>query len=172
MNKKYSYLFLSGLLLSACGGSDKNSFKPTTKGVEISVNNVSEKSPKIVRLEVFGDRIIRVSATKEDKFKDPQSLVIVDQKSAPSFKVEQNGDTVKVITNALKANVLTSNGKVFFTDLSGKLILSETDGGKTLTPYQVTQTHADGKPETYNGWSYRAVFDSPDDEAIYGLGQH
>ncbi|MBQ5538623.1 MAG: DUF4968 domain-containing protein, partial [Bacteroidales bacterium] len=172
MNKKYSYLFLSGLLLSACGGSETNSFKQTSKGVEVSVKNVSENTPKIVRLEVFGDKIIRVSATKDDKFKDPQSLVIVDQKSQPAFKVEQNGDTVKVITNALKANVLTSNGKVFFTDLSGKVILSEADNGKTLTPYQVTQTHADGKPETFNGWSYQAVFDSPDDEAFYGLGQH
>ena len=147
MNKKYSYLFLSGLLLSACGGSETNSFKQTPKGVEVSVKNVSENTPKIVRLEVFGDKIIRVSATKDDKFKDPQSLVIVDQKSQPAFKVEQNGDTVKVITNALKANVLTSSGKVFFTDLSGKVILSEADNGTTLTPYQVTQTTPTANPK-------------------------
>lgn len=169
--KNYSYLLLSGLLLSACGGG-QSPFTQTDKGVEINVKNVQETTPKKVRLEVFGNKIIRVSATRDDKFKDPQSLVIVNQKNKTPFKVEQNGDTVKVITNALKANVLTSSGKVFFTDLNGKLILSEADNGKNLTPYQVTQIHSDGKPETYNGWSYQAVFDSPDGEAFYGLGQH
>ncbi|MBR2201793.1 MAG: DUF4968 domain-containing protein [Bacteroidales bacterium] len=138
------------------------------KGVEVNVKATGEK----VRLQVFGDRIIRVSATKDNAFKDPQSLAVVAQKCQPEFRVEQSGDTVKVITNALRANVLTSSGKVIFTDLNGNILLSEADGGRTFEPYQVTQTHADGKPETYKGWSYRQVFDSPDDEAIYGLGQH
>ena len=169
--KNYSYLFLSGLLLAGCGGSEIN-YTKTDKGVVVEVKNLTENSPKKVRLEVVGDKIIRVSATKDNDFKDPQSLVVVDQKQKTSFNVEQSGDTIRVITNAIKANVLTSNGKVFFTTLDGKTILSEVDNGKTLTPYQVEQIHADGKPETYHGWSYRAVFDSPDDEAFYGLGQH
>ena len=169
--KNYSYLFLSGLLLAGCGGSEIN-YTKTDKGVVVEVKNLTENSPKKVRLEVVGDKIIRVSATKDNDFKDPQSLVVVDQKQKTSFNVEQSGDTIRVITNAIKANVLTSNGKVFFTTLDGKTILSEVDNGKTLTPYQVEQIHADGKPETYHGWSYMAVFDSPDDEAFYGLGQH
>lgn len=45
-------------------------------------------------------------------------------------------------------------------------------GRKKFTPYSVEQTHADGKPETYNGWTYHQLFESPDDEAFYGLGQH
>ncbi|MBQ5513133.1 MAG: DUF4968 domain-containing protein, partial [Bacteroidales bacterium] len=165
----YHPLIALTFLLAACGGGESGSgYVKNEKGVEVNVKATGEK----VRLQVFGDRIIRVSATKDNAFKDPQSLAVVAQKCQPEFRVEQSGDTVKVITNALRANVLTSSGKVFFTDLSGNILLSEADGGRTFEPYQVTQTHADGKPETYKGWSYRQVFDSPDDEAIYGLGQH
>ncbi|MBQ5575494.1 MAG: DUF4968 domain-containing protein, partial [Bacteroidales bacterium] len=149
----YHPLIALTFLLAACGGGESGYVK-NEKGVEVNVKATGEK----VRLQVFGDRIIRVSATKDNAFKDPQSLAVVDQKCQPEFRVEQSGDTVKVITNALRANVLTSSGKVFFTDLSGNILLSETDGGRTFEPYQVTQTHADGKPETYKGWSYRQVF--------------
>ncbi len=171
MNKKLSFLLVSAVAFAGCGGPSQD-YQQTDKGVVVKVKNPTADSPTLVRVDAFGDKIIRVSATRDDKFKDPQSLVVVNVKNRPQYSVEQSGDTVKVITNALKANVLTSNGKVFFTDLDGKVILAESEGGKTLTPYQVEQIHADGKPETYNGWSYRAVFESPDDEAFYGLGQH
>ena len=167
MKKKLISLLAPALLLTACGGGDAPVIT-TQNGVEVNVKSTGQK----VRLQVIGDKIIRVSATKDKAFKDPQSLAVVNQKCKPEFKTEQNGDTVKLITNNLIANLITSSGKVIFTDLNGNIILSEADGGRTLTPYQVTQTHADGTPETYNGWSYRQVFDSPDDDAFYGLGQH
>lgn len=173
--KKRTIVYVSmslATMFASCGGAGDSSFTKTDKGVEISVKNVTENSPKKVRIQVFGEKIMRVSATRDNNFKDSQSLIIVNQKSQTPFNVEQNGDTIKVVTSKIKANVLTSTGKVFFTDINGNLILTESENGKTLTPYQVTQTHADGKDETYKGWSYRAVFDSPDDEAFYGLGQH
>ena len=108
-------------LLASCGGGGESGYVQTDKGVEVNVKATGEK----VRLQVVGDRIIRVSATKDNAFKDPQSLAVVDQKCKPDFKVEQHGDTVTIVTNALKANVLSSNGKVIFTDLNGNVILSE-----------------------------------------------
>jgi len=171
MKNRFSYLLLSGLLLTACGGGQD--FQQTDKGVVIKVKNAKGDTPSLVRLEVMGDKIIRVSATKDAQFKDPQSLIIVDVKNRPQFKVEEKGDTVSVVTSAIKGNVLKSTGEVFFTDLNGNTILHEQNGGgKQMTPYSVTQTHANGQPETYKGWSYQQVFESPDDEAFYGLGQH
>jgi len=149
MKKQLFNLLAPALLLASCGGGDSNLVSTTSQGVEILVKSTGQK----VRLQVYGDKIIRVSATKDAAFKDPQSLAVVDQKVKSDYKVEQSGDTVKVVTNALKANVITSTGKVFFTDLNGNMLLSEADGGRTFQPYQVTQTHADGTPETYNGWS-------------------
>ena len=122
----------------------------------------------------MGDKIIRVSATAEDKFADRQSLIIVDQPSYSNYTVKEEGDKVIVSTGKLNGYVLSTTGEVWFTDSKGKVIArDQKGGGKTFTPYEVTQIHADGKPETYKGWTMRQVFENLDNsEAIYGLGQH
>ena len=148
------------------------SYDKTENGIIVTLEP-KENGPKKVRLEVVNDRIIRVSATAEDDFKDTESLIIVDQNKKSSFEVTEDGDTIKLTTQKLVANILQTTGEVWFTDLSGNKILQEQiGGGKKFTPYSVEQTHADGKPETYNGWTYHQLFESPDDEAFYGLGQH
>lgn len=76
------------------------------------MKDAANNSPKLVRLEVCGDKIIRVSATPEEKFADPQSLIIVDQKSKPSFKVTNEAGVVTLTTAAVKANVNTTTGEV------------------------------------------------------------
>ena len=78
--------------------------------------------------------------------------------------MEHSDDTVAVVTASLRANVIMSTGEVWFTDPDGDTILREKiGGGKTFTPVE-----ADG----VSGYSFRLVFESPDDEAFYGLGQH
>ena len=147
-------------------------YDKTENGIIVTLEP-KENGPKKVRLEVVNDRIVRVSATAEDDFKDTESLIIVDQSKRSSFEVTEDGDTIKLTTQKLVANILQTTGEVWFTDLSGNKILQEQiGGGKKFTPYSCEQTHADGKPETYNGWTYHQLFESPDDEAFYGLGQH
>ena len=76
----------------------------------------------------------------------------------------QNGDTITVSTEEVKASVLASTGEVWFADKDGKLILQENKGGgKTFTPIEVEGT---------KGYTVCQVFESPEDEAFYGLGQH
>ena len=120
--------------------------------------------PKLVRIEVMGEKLIHVSATPERKFADPESLVIIPVKEKTGFEVEQNGDTVVVSTSEIKANVLASTGEVWFADMDGNVLLREEEGGgKSFSPIEVEGTH---------GYSFRQVFESPEDEAFYGLGQH
>jgi len=129
--------------------------------------------PKKVRLQVINDKIIRVTATAEDNFKDQESLIIVDQKTKPTFQTSNDVDSVKISTQNLVASVHKATGEVCFSDKSGKIILQEQiGGGKKFTPYTCEQIHADGKPETYHGWTTQQIFESPDNEAFYGLGQH
>ncbi|MBO5073920.1 MAG: DUF5110 domain-containing protein [Bacteroidales bacterium] len=154
------FILIASLALTACSGTvrqDENS-------VTVKVQSPVENGPALVRLEVAGEKLIRVSATPEKKFADPQSLIIIPAQEQTPFTVSQNGDTVTVATSAVKANVLTSTGEVWFTGADGNVILrEETGGGKTFEPIEVEGTH---------GYTFRQVFDSPEDEAFYGLGQH
>ena len=172
----YSAALLATALLASCGGSDVKQ-----QGQQVTVKTQSGDA-KLVRLEVMGEKIIRVSATAEAKFADKPSLIIVPQTEKTPYELIQSGDTVQVKTAAVIANVLKSNGRVWFTDAEGKTILSEqAQDSKTFTPYECEQTvwtrneqgpAEQANPTKYTGWSTRVVFDSPADEAFYGLGQH
>lgn len=173
---KSLFLLLASGAFAACGNGV---YEKTDQGVIVKVQNQVDadsagyQTPKLVRLQVMGEKIIHVSATAESKFADKQSLIIVPQEEKTPYEVSQQGDTITVSTKAIKANVLASTGEVWFTDSLDNLIVHEQNGGgKEFTPYTCTQTHADGKDETYTGWSIRQVFESPEDEAFYGLGQH
>lgn len=118
----------------------------------------------MVRLQVVGEKIIRVSATPDGAFADPASLVVLPQQGTTEFTVSQDNDTVTVATSYINASVATTTGEVWFTDTDGNLLLREQiDGGKHFTPIEAGGTR---------GYTIRQVFESPDDEAFYGLGQH
>ena len=159
------------LVLTACGNTAD---APDGVVVRVRHPHKTEDTPlKMVRLQVLGEKIIRVTATAEERFADRQSLIIVPQQKNVSYEVEEHDDTVTLTTRKMKVNVLSSTGKVWFTDLEGNLILSETESeSKTFRPYETEQTLANGKAQQYHGWTTRLVFDSPADEAFYGLGQH
>ena len=120
-------LFLLSALLVL--GSCADVCKENENGVTVKVQQPSEDGPKLVRLEVMGEKLIHVSATPDRKFADPESLVIIPAKEKTGFAVEQNGDTVVVSTSEIKANVLASTGEVWFTDMDGNVLLREEAGG-------------------------------------------
>ena len=154
-------ILAAGLIFSACAGKI---YTCKEGGVIVKVQNVEEDGPALVRLEVLGDKLIHVSATPEKKFADPESLVILEQERNTPFTVTSEDEVVTVATSAVKANVLVTTGEVWFTDHDGNVILKEqAGGGKSFDPIEVDGTH---------GYSFRQVFESPEDEAFYGLGQH
>ena len=80
------------------------------------------------------------------------------------FSVQETEQDIILSTKSIKAIVAKNTGEVKFTDLNDKIILSEnTEGGKTFQPITV-----DGTKQ----YSVRQVFNSDDDEAFFGLGQH
>ena len=141
-----------------------NVYEETDDGVIVKVKPKNETDAHLVRMEVMGDKLFHVSATKENKFADSKSLIIVPQTKKIPFTVKQQGDTVIVSTGKINASVLSSTGEVWFTNKKGEIILQENKGGgKTFTPIEIEGT---------KGYSIRQVFESPEDEAFYGLGQH
>ena len=157
-------LILSSLSAMMLLGACSDVCKLTENGVTVKVQQKVEDGPTLVRLEVLGDKLIHVSATPDRKFVDPESLVILPAKEKTPFEVLYNGDTVSVVTSEVRANVLKSTGEVWFTGPDGRVLLrEEIGGGKSFAPIEVDGTH---------GYSFRQVFESPEDEAFYGLGQH
>ena len=136
---------------------------------------------KVVRLEVINDNIIRVRATSKDELPTkPQSLMIVDQ-TAPakgSFTISEEGDAVVVRARNVRAEVSKQTGEVTFFDAEGKQLLKESKDGKQFKDFTVPEREygLKGGPaiteEMKHGLTWQMKFDSPDDEAFYGLGQH
>jgi len=96
---------------------------------------------------------------------DEKSLMVVDTLARiADFKIVEKGDTIILKTDALNALVLQPTGEVIFTDTSGKVILEEKQGGgKTYEAVTVDKKQY---------LAIRQQFESPADEALYGLGSN
>ena len=136
---------------------------------------------KVIRLEVINDNIIRVRATSKEALPEkPASLMIVPQ-TAPakgSYTVSEEGETVVVKARNVKAIVQKTTGEVTFFDANGNQLLKEAKDGKQFWDFTVPERELGMKtgytvPEAQkHGLTWQMKFDSPDDEAFYGLGQH
>jgi len=144
--------------------------------VTIPVKQTVKDGPRQVRLEVVSDHIIRVRATAEDAFPEKESLIILPQKTDTSYEVSESGGQVTVKTRALTAVVNAATGEIAFSDAQGNTLLKElAGGGKTFRPFTVSDREIGvGNPSAKErtAWSWTMQFDSPDNEAFYGLGQH
>ena len=140
-------------------------WKKTDNSVIIRLRSGSSDIPKQMKLEIINDEIIHVLASPVKGFSDEKSLCVIDPNNPnPSFTVRQNKDTLIVSTARITAKVSIVTGQVIFCDENNKVILSEkAGGGKSFVPINVEGT---------SGYTMGQVFDSPSDEAFYGLGQH
>ncbi|MBQ1665228.1 MAG: DUF4968 domain-containing protein, partial [Bacteroidaceae bacterium] len=165
-------LFLAlGLSASAAGVKRSGNF------VTVSVEQPEANGAQLVRLQVVNDNIIRVQSTAEKAFpKKHKSLMIVDQKAKPQFSVKEEGGKVIVTAKNVRAEVEKKSGRVVFFDAQGKQLLKETaQQGKTFERFTVPEREIGVGTLTEqerNAWTWHMQFDSPDDEAFYGLGQH
>ena len=133
---------------------------------------------RIIRLQVVSDRIIRVQASSAAELpQKPKSLIIVDQKAKPKFDLSQDNDYVSVKTTQVEAIVSKQTGRIVFRDANGRVLLQETADGKHFWPYRVPNREIGAdiskvSDSQRRGLTWQMTFDSPLDEAFYGLGQH
>jgi alpha-D-xyloside xylohydrolase len=170
-------IFLSILLATGTLSANAQGFSQDGNYVTIKMQHSQQKAAKQVRLQVINDKIIRVEATAESAFPQKKSLIIVPQKAFTHFTVNKSGKDIIVKTAKIMAKVNGETGRVVFYSANGKQLLSEVPtGGKTFTAFTVPtrEQGVDGHltEQQKHGWTWRALFDSPDDEAFYGLGQH
>ncbi|MCD7899688.1 MAG: DUF5110 domain-containing protein [Bacteroides sp.] len=140
-------------------------YEKTQNGVIINLQQGQPTDVQKIRLDVINEKIIHVSATPEKKFSSEESLIIVPQKDESTpFTLIEDGNTLTLKTAALQVNVDRNTGEVIFADIHGNSILRENEGGgKSFAPITIEGT---------KGYVIQQVFESPDEEAFYGLGQH
>lgn len=102
--------FLSALLLLMATAVNADDYTVNGGFVSINVKNLVSNGPKVVRLQVINDNIIRVQATPEGALPQKESLIIVPQADFKNFTVKQDGNTVEVKTKNVKATVDAMTG--------------------------------------------------------------
>ena len=137
---------------------------------------------KVVKLQVINDRIVRVRATSAEELpKKAQSLIVnipsPERGKKHNFTIDEDETTVRVKAAGVQAIVSKQTGEVTFCDGWGKRLLQEANHGKHFKHYRVPDREIgvdiDKVSEAQrNGLQWQIVFDSPADEAFYGLGQH
>ncbi|MHB9054910.1 MAG: TIM-barrel domain-containing protein [Paludibacteraceae bacterium] len=158
---KLLLLILAVSILSACGNA---TFKHISNGIVVKIQPHSHVTPGLIRLQVVNAKIIRVSATPENNFSNAKSLIVVSQKNKTDFTVEEKNGIITLNTDSLSVTVNKKSGEIGFYNLKGEIILQENKGGgKSFSPIEVEGT---------KGYTVRQIFESPDKEAFYGLGQH
>lgn len=155
-------LLLPCFMFVGCADSP---YMKTEDGVLVSIKQSDALAVRNIRLQVVTDDIIRLTASPDKKFPAKKSLISVfGETKKEGWEVTEEEGNVVLKTASIRASVSLTTGEVRFADLDGNILLAENEGGgKTFSDIEV-----DGK----KSYTIRQLFESPDDEAFYGLGQH
>lgn len=93
-------LFVTAALILGTMGVQAADFVQNGNYLTVQLKQHQNYGPSQIRLQVVGDRIIRVQATAEQSFRSKQSLIIVPQNSKAQYKVEEQGDDLIITTAA------------------------------------------------------------------------
>jgi alpha-D-xyloside xylohydrolase len=157
-----SNFFLLGLLFLIVSCSTKTTYKQLSDGVIITLPESA--IARTVKLEVINDRIIHVQASSNDSLPGDTSLITLRNIKKPvKWTLTETDESLVITTGLVKAVVSKGEGQVSFLDLNDRPILVEKKGGKSFKTWQL---------EGEEVFQITQVFESPDDEAFYGLGQH
>jgi alpha-D-xyloside xylohydrolase len=118
----------------------------------------------LMQITVCKDDIIEVKYTIFNSFSDKASLVVNNNWHYPVFRLTENKNEYIITTSRLKVIVSKATNAIIYTDPDGKEITSECNNvNKTITPATIAGI------DTYN---VSTQFNSPQNEALFGLGCH
>jgi alpha-D-xyloside xylohydrolase len=163
MIKRFIILFLTPGIILVGSCQNKSSFKKINDGV-IVYPTQSQGNAKQVRLQVIDENIVRVTASALDSFSTEKSLTVIPVSGKTNFNLTEQEDRAVLTTKTLSAEVFFKTGEVIFKDSAGNTLLQEQiGGGKELREIKLDKESA---------YQIKQVFESPQDEAFYGLGGH
>ncbi len=144
--------------------SAQASYERLPSGLILRLDEKSAESARTVKLEVITDDIIHVVASATDTLPVPMNLMTVPQLGRTPFTIKNNADTLFLATSRLRVEINMGTGALVFKDIAGNVLLAERGRyGRSF------------RNVTYQGessYAVKQVFESPETEALYGLGQH
>jgi len=140
-------------------------FEEQADGITLKLKKEKATDASLMKIQVCAENIIRVVAAPKKSFSSRQSLMVDKTDWEPvQWSVKEGKNQIVLSTAKLTVKVDRVKGTVAFYKANGQLILQEKEGGgKIFTPAEIMGE------KTY---SIQQLFDSPEDEAFYGLGQH
>lgn len=159
LKKTFAGLFI--LLCYAC--SHESKIEKHTDGITLHLTGQrDERGPGMIRVSIVSNDIVHVTATPADSFATAKSLIVEDKPfPAVSWNMEEAGDSVIITTQRLRVALSQSTGAFTFSG-DGKVKLREVPaGGKTFQADTLDDKRV---------YKIRQVFQSPANEAFYGLG--
>jgi alpha-D-xyloside xylohydrolase len=152
-------LLIAFIVIGKVASATVLSFTKTTDGVSFKLDK------GLMKIKVCKSDIIEVKYTVFNSFPIAKSLVVNNKwVQSTAFSVSDVNGTVIIITSKMKVIVDKSTNAITYSDLKGKLITSEYRGSnKAMSPATIAGIN------TYN---CETQFNSPDDEALFGLGCH
>jgi len=134
------------------------------KSYQVKSNEVVFKLDKgLMKIVVCKDDVIEVKYTIFDEFPKFNSLIIDHKWQPATFKFDQDKTNYTITTQRLKIVVNKTSNAITYKNLKGETITSEGSENKTMKAATVAGI------ETYN---VGTEFNSPSNEALYGLGCH
>lgn len=164
-------LILTLTLLISCKGpafsnghaAGKTHIERDAHGVTVTLGDGFVKH---VRLQVYAEDIVRVTATPQRDFSNlPDYLMVVAEPQNIAFDVVETADTLELKTRKLSARVDLTSGTVAFFDAGGKPMLAEADRG-VFSP-----VIDEPGPVDDDSYAVQQQFDVDDNEGFFGLGQ-
>ncbi|KAA3639971.1 MAG: DUF4968 domain-containing protein, partial [Bacteroidetes bacterium] len=148
-------------LILGCAAQPKSFIKSENSVIITLDTGVDVKK---IRLSIIDEKIIRVTASPVSGFSEKESLMTIKQSDEiKNWEVEEQNDLIIISTSKLTIKVFKETGAITFLDKAGKVLLAEPEtGGKFMETTEAGQ----------GLFKLRQVFDSPEGEAFYGLGQH
>lgn len=119
----------------------------------------------LTRLQVWDERILRVTCTGRERFLDQPSRIVLPRPAPPdNWLLDDRFEALSLVTPALRLQADRATGAFSWHDSSGNLLVREPDrAGRILRKVELP-----GR----DGYSARLEFQFSEGEALYGLGQH
>ena len=153
-----SYIFF--FFSQACNG-----FEKLDDGIVLQLSKLNETDAHLLKIQVCSDEIIHVLATKENSFSSRPSLMVAKKDWEPVlFSIKEEKEYLTLSTNKLSVQINTKDGSIAFYNISGQKLLQERAGGGKI----ISSAEVMGE-KTFH---VQQLFDSPGNEAFYGLGAH